>query len=167
MEEQNLNNQIPEKTNSKTTKMIAFVVGLIILILLGWLIVMNLNKTNTKKNSQTINSSKISAADEEEEYLGKSKYEAEVTIDKNGFTPSTLVVKSDTKVIFTNKDSSVHKIVVTPGSKTTKYWGSNDIEGGNLYDARFIDKGEYRYFDGDNPTATGLIMVKWKKLILN
>ena len=129
---------------------------LIVLALGAYLLFFNKPKQTTVTSNP---GTKLTAEQEKDEFLEAGKFEAVVDITKDGFNPSTLKVKPDTKVFWKNKDSKVHKIVVTPGSKTTKYFGSEDIASGVTYKDRFLEKGDYHYYDAENPTANGVIVV--------
>lgn len=152
------NNLEPQSQKSRSMKWIGLVIVVVFAGLIAFFLFFN-DMAAPKTLVSNKQAPKLTAVEEKAIFLEGGKYEAVIKIDKNGFTPSTVKIKPDTKVFWENKDSKVHKIVVSPGSKTTKYFGSGDITAGSNYYERFMDEGTYHYYDAYNSTANGTIEV--------
>jgi plastocyanin len=70
----------------------------------------------------------------------------------NGFTPSALSVKPNTKLIFKTNDTKPHLVLLAPGSESPKFFGEKfDITRNQLYQTRLEMPGVYGFYDKYNP----------------
>lgn len=92
----------------------------------------------------------------------KSQPVAEVRITKNGFVPATLSVKSGTKVVWTNIDSSLHQVAANPYPKATGLPSlrSEILNNAQSYTYVTSSTGNYGYHDQLNPTINGTLVVQ-------
>lgn len=88
------------------------------------------------------------------------RYEAQVTIGKNGFEPSTITVKTGTRVFWVNSDNIKHTLILDPGSDEELHFGNKVIEAGSGYGHSFFRAAHFSYHDGNNPSHTGKLYVK-------
>lgn len=75
-----------------------------------------------------------------------------VIIQNFSFNPGTLTVKSGTKVTWTNKDSTTHRI-------KSDTFNSSDLNQGDTFEVTFKNKGSFNYSCAIHPYMTGTIVV--------
>ncbi len=76
-----------------------------------------------------------------------------VTIQNFSFSPSTLTVKTGTKVTWVNQDSVPHKI-------KSDTFNSSDLSQGDKFEFTFNTKGSFDYICGIHPSMKGKIVVE-------
>ncbi len=93
-------------------------------------------------------------------YVNGFKYAVDVIIGSNGFTPSALSVKPNTKLIFKTNDTKPHFILLAPGSESPKFFGEkSDITRNQLYQTRLEMPGVYGFYDKYNPKQSLTVTV--------
>jgi plastocyanin len=89
---------------------------------------------------------------------------AEVTINSTGFSPSTVVVKVNQGVVWTNTDTASHEVNSDPyptNNTLSSFNTSAPIPQNGSWDYVFAKAGTYTYHDNLNPyTFKGTIIVK-------
>jgi plastocyanin len=137
----------PPPPNQRRKQLLTIVLVVIVLVASA-LIVTRLTSTTTNKPNEP--SSSQPAA------------EAEVTISKTGFVPSTLKVKAGTKITWTSQDSGLHQIEANPypTGKSLPKLKSEILNSGQTYVFTATQKGTFGYHDRINPTLNGTIEVE-------
>jgi plastocyanin len=87
-------------------------------------------------------------------------YEATMQITDQGFMPSTMTVKTKTRIYFENHGSKFHIVSPTEATPDDEFVSPREIKAGSGWAFTFIKPGHYRFHDGDNPTANGEIVVE-------
>lgn len=78
-----------------------------------------------------------------------------VSIDKDGFHPSTVRVYSGQEVEWTNNDPrTTHTATAADGS-----WDTGPIDPGHSQMRQFFEPGRWEYLDGFNPTLHAVLIV--------
>lgn len=96
-------------------------------------------------------------------YVSDFKYVANVTVTANGFNPANLVVKPQTKVIFTGGDESPHFLAVAPGSAVPKYFDPKiDVTQNSVFQTKFESSGTYSFYDRYHPQSSVVVTVSDK-----
>ncbi len=89
---------------------------------------------------------------------------AQVEITADGFVPQTLTVPAGTKVTWTNKDSSPHRVASNPYPENNGLPGLDSKDppiGPNAtYSYTFTTSGSFGYHDQYQPTTNGEIVVQ-------
>ena len=84
---------------------------------------------------------------------------ADVTVEKNTFTPASVKIKAGEGVKFVNKDPEVHRITSgVPGAPTNDFL--IDVQGGTTGTTKALTAGTYAFFAADHPEMTGTIVVE-------
>jgi plastocyanin len=88
-------------------------------------------------------------------------HEATVSFTDQGMVPATLQVKPNTRIYWTNNDTSRHVVVANNAakSKNADFAGQKIINPGSGYAITLTEPGSYKYYDGTDPRATGEIIV--------
>lgn len=86
----------------------------------------------------------------------------QITITAEGFNPATITIKPGTKVVWTNKDSSLHQIQANPHptGKSLPSLKSAILNSQQTYEYTFNKIGTYEYHDQLKPTINGKINVE-------
>jgi plastocyanin len=87
-------------------------------------------------------------------------YEATVTISSAGFLPGTLNVKPKTRVYFENHDSQNHRVMPTVKQPDGRFATVEAILPSSGWAFTFVKKGSYKFYDANNPTANGEVIVR-------
>ncbi len=92
-----------------------------------------------------------------------------VMVGPDGFVPQVLSVLPGSVIAWVNQDSVVHATVsLTPtvlfemsaaSLGSSDGWDSGLLSGGDSYKRQLATLGSYTYYDSENPTATGTILV--------
>jgi plastocyanin len=84
-----------------------------------------------------------------------------VTVKQFQFTPAELVVRTGTKVTWTNQDDILHTATsgATPGTPDGKFDGTMD-GAGKSYSFTFDQPGTYPYFCSRHNSMTGTVVVE-------
>lgn len=93
----------------------------------------------------------------------KQVTETEISITSNGFTPSKILVKKGTVVVWKNQDASYHQVASDPHPEHTSIPGlDSSVLGQNeIYGYTFDNTGTYTYHDHLNPLKfTGTVTVE-------
>ena len=86
-------------------------------------------------------------------------HEATVSFTDQGIVPATLQVKPNTRVYWTNNNTTRHVLVANNGTKDSAFTGQQTINPGSGYALTLTKPGSYKYYDGTDPRATGEIIV--------
>ena len=90
--------------------------------------------------------------------IGAARAEdAVVTIDNFTFTPATLTVAPDTRVVWTNRDDIPHTVV---SALSPPLFKSKALDTDGSFSMVFDKPGTYGYFCGLHPHMQGAIVVK-------
>jgi plastocyanin len=79
-----------------------------------------------------------------------------VTIRNFVFSPASITIKKDTKVLWTNQDSVAHTVTET-GSQAGP--NSSALDPGTSYSFTFVQAGSYHYHCSIHPQMTGTVTV--------
>ncbi len=88
-----------------------------------------------------------------------------VTIGENGFEPAVLAVPAGSVVEFVNADTGAHSTVSVSANgvgnavDAANAWDSGLLNSGDGYKAQFNSNGTFTYYDTQNPTNGGSIVV--------
>ena len=89
-----------------------------------------------------------------------------ITVDENGFTPSSITVLPGDTVEWVNTDTSLHRTQTTIAASRSAAsfnaftnWDSGALATGEGYRYTFNTKGSYFYYDPQNPNNTATITV--------
>ena len=88
-----------------------------------------------------------------------AKYEATVVVSQAGFIPAVINVKAGTRMYFENQDTKNHRIDPSLASPDTTFGSTTEIIPSTGYVFSFFKSGDYKYHDGNNPTANGEVNV--------
>jgi len=86
-------------------------------------------------------------------------HEATVSFTDQGIVPATLQVKPNTRIYWTNNNTTRHVLVANNGTKDSAFTGQQTINPGSGYALTLTKPGSYKYYDGTDPRATGEIIV--------
>lgn len=89
--------------------------------------------------------------------------EVHITYQNGAFSPSTLTIEKNTKVIWTNKGDIPMKIGSSPyptHSNLPELVQKKSVPLGGTYSFIFLNTGSYNYQNDSRPSSTGTIMVK-------
>ena len=88
--------------------------------------------------------------------------EIRVSITDEGFSPSTITVTKDTKVVWVNDTAAPHKVGANPYPDASSLPGlkSDVIAPGESYGYTFKDAGTFNYADYTAPTVGGSVQVR-------
>lgn len=93
-------------------------------------------------------------------YVNDFKYVSDVKVGKNGFSPSNVVVKPQTKVSVTGDGDSAHFIALAPGSTSPKHFSPKiDITQNSVFQMKFETAGTYSFYDKYNPLSMLVVTV--------
>ncbi len=149
---------------SKTLKFVIFLIMLAILLTLGVKKYKTdryySNLTKELKAEEGDEPENQSTATDADFYVNDFKYAVDIMIDPNGFTPSAVNIKPNTKLIFKTKDTMPHFVLVSPGGKVPKYFAEkDDITKDRLYQTKLEDIGVYGFYDKHNPEHSLTVVV--------
>lgn len=133
-------------------KKIIIIVAVLLLVVLGiYFITSNKNITPTNTTPETNIVSKVSQ-------IPVTTDESSVTVDiKNlEFNPTTLNIKTGTKVTWTNSDNTPHTVT----SEFVKLFDSKTLSPGQSYSYTFSKAGFINYSCNIHPTMKGIIIIK-------
>lgn len=89
---------------------------------------------------------------------------ADVSINSDSFDPTTITVKMDTQVNWTNKDNTVHQVAADPYPKDNSIPNFNNsiiLHQGDTISFTFKTRGTYTYHDERNPLSMkGTVIVQ-------
>lgn len=146
----------PSKKNNK----LIILAVILVLVLLAGAGAYKLMHTSVKAKVTDIKDSDTSQSEGEADN-DNFKYEATVKITSDGFSPASLEVKPDTRVLFENSDSIAHHILLTQGGDNEANFDSKEaILPGSGYGHSFEKAGTFQYHDADKPEIGGVITVK-------
>jgi plastocyanin len=83
-----------------------------------------------------------------------NKQQAKVTINSNGFNPTTIQVQAGTQVTWENLDTKPHRVAADPYPANNSIPGFNndlELQLGNTYTFEFAKTGTYHVHDQLNP----------------
>jgi len=75
-----------------------------------------------------------------------------IAIKNFSFNPQTVTIKKGATIIWTNEDSTIHKIA-------SDTFNSGNLNQGNTYQFQFNNTGTYNYHCAIHPSMTGQIIV--------
>lgn len=86
----------------------------------------------------------------------------QVDITKDGFNPATVLAKKGSKIIWTNKDQSMHQLQANPHPTGESLPGlkSEILDSTQTYEYTADTPGTFEYHDHINPTTNGKIEVQ-------
>lgn len=92
-------------------------------------------------------------------YKSKSSYNNnastyKVSISSAGYSPASLTIATGSTITWTNNDNMVHTVVTADGSIN-----SGDIAAGSSYSKTFSAAGTFNYYDVNNKSMTGVVVV--------
>lgn len=82
---------------------------------------------------------------------------AGITIDNFAFSPAVLTVAAGTRVVWTNRDDSPHRVV---SDATPPDFRSPALDTGDAFDAVFDRPGRWGYFCSLHPHMRGSVVVQ-------
>jgi len=158
-------NELFAKKNRRV--LIVFLAALVLMVAIIVLIVLKVNQDRYYSNlskqlaAEESNEPKPeNTATEADYYVNGFKYAVDVIIGAEGFTPSALSVKPNTKLIFKTNDTKPHFILLTPGSESPKFFDEkDDITRNQLYQTRLEMPGVYGFYDKYNPQQSLTVTV--------
>lgn len=133
-------------------KKIIIIVAVLLLVVLGiYFITSNKNITPTNTTPETNIVSKVSQ-------IPVTTDESSVNVDiKNlEFNPTTLNIKTGTKVTWTNSDNTPHTVT----SEFVKLFDSKTLSPGQSFSFTFDKSGFINYSCNIHPTMKGIIIIK-------
>ncbi len=149
-----------------TNKIIPIAVILVIVVIVAALALTQTNQSTTVASNNGMNMDNGDMGANGNTSNGTVVNET-VLIQNGTFNPANLTVKAGTTVIWTVKDSSNTKYMVTSdanGSVEGKYlFMSDDLTNGQSFSYTFNKTGTYGYYDMnhmDNKSLTGIIIVQ-------
>jgi plastocyanin len=77
-----------------------------------------------------------------------------ITMKNSAFSPATLTVVSGSKVTWMNDDIMIHTVTTADGNLN-----SGDIAVGTSYSKTFSGAGTYNYYDANNTSMTGVLII--------
>src|SRR6266446_206943 len=77
-----------------------------------------------------------------------------ITMKNSAFSPATITVASGSKVTWMNDDNMVHTVTTSDASLN-----SGDIAVGYSYSKTFSSAGTYNYYDTQNTSMTGVLII--------
>jgi len=92
----------------------------------------------------------------------QNQSEADITLNKDGFSPATMTVKAGTKVKWTNKSGTTGDVDSNPHPVHTSYPPMNfgQFSDGSSFELIFDKPGTYQYHNHLNPSQEGTIIVQ-------
>lgn len=155
------------KSNKKLLILKLFALILVLLaiygLVLGWRYYQDRdNRALTKQllSEESDEDEKPAPVSEADKYVADFKYTADVKIGDQGFTPSTISVKPQTKIIFTTTDAGKYFVAVSPGSKAPKLFDPKvDITKNSQFQTKVEEVGTYSFYDTYNPKFTLVVTV--------
>jgi plastocyanin len=87
-------------------------------------------------------------------------YEATVSVSEQGFLPGTLNVKPKTRVYFENHGTQNHRVMPTAEEPDGRFTAAEAILPNSGWAFTFTKPGSYKFYDANNPTANGEVIVR-------
>lgn len=110
---------------------------------------------NTDFNTTLNENTNATTTNTTNENANESASVSPITIENFSFVPTSLTVKKDTTVTWTNNDSTSHTVTSTAGSELS----SGTLGVGQTYSHTFTIAGTYQYHCSFHPSMTGTIVV--------
>jgi len=131
-------------------RVVFVLVGLVVLVGLGYLVFHNSNKNTPSNTSTTSNSTSQSSSNE--------PASGTINIRNMMFTPSQIAIKKGGTVTWTNNDTTTHTVIDDLQNVGGPH--SGNIEPGATYSFKFESTGSFQYHCSIHPSMRGTIVVK-------
>ena len=141
----------PTPTTSRLPRNLAIGGGVLVLVLIAMIITNLTGLTNFPIPGFTHPASEDREAHD---------FEATVMVNDQGFMPAVLKVKPKTRVYFQSQSSADHQVDVSAKAPDSEFGSDSLIVPAGGYAFTFTKKGDYKFHDGDNPTANGEVIVQ-------
>ena len=138
--------------------MLKYLVGLIIIALVGVGVFFVVGRDDDQKNNDLDQPSETTSQNVTNETTNNSQTATEtsrVSISNFAFTPTDITVKKDTTVTWTNNDSVAHTIEF----ETDDIPKSETLGNGQTFSFIFNDAGTFNYSCGIHPSMHGTVTV--------
>ncbi len=144
----------------KNNRLLLLVLIILLVLLIGGFYLAYKPKKNTKV---VLNSPpKSSSSSQTPGITANSQSAANVSVTSSGFSPSTIQVKVNQAVVWTNNDSVAHYVIANdpnPKDQQSKLNSVNAIAPGKDFNFVFNSAGTYSYHDSVNSNLTGEVVV--------
>ena len=87
-------------------------------------------------------------------YSNGSTNDYTISMKNSAFSPASLTVIAGSKIIWKNDDTMIHSVTTADGSIN-----SGDIAVGSSYSKTFTAADTFNYYDANNSSMTGVIVV--------